>query len=183
LSRLTTREIAAAALFAALMAVSAFIAIPVGSVPFTLQVFVVLLAGLVLGARVGALSVLTYLILGLFAPVYAGGASGLGALFGPTGGYLIGFIGAVIVSGLIAGSGARTLPRLLVAGLAGIVPIYALGATWLALQLDLTAMTAVLTGIAPFVWLDVLKAVAAALTARALVSLPLGLPAETRRDH
>jgi biotin transport system substrate-specific component len=170
-----------AALFTALMAVAAFIAVPVGSVPFTLQVYVVLLAGLVLGARVGALSVLAYLILGLVAPVYAGGASGLGALFGPTGGYLFGFVGAAVVSGLIAGAGERTLPRLLIAGLAGIVPIYALGATWLALQLDLSATAAVLTGIVPFVWLDVLKAVAAALTARALVSLPLGLPAATRR--
>jgi biotin transport system substrate-specific component len=183
LSRLTTREIAAAALFAALMAVSAFVAIPVGSVPFTLQVYVVLLTGLVLGARVGALSVLAYLILGLFAPVYAGGASGLGALFGPTGGYLFGFIGAVIVSGLIAGAGGRTLPRLLIAGLAGLVPIYALGASWLALQLDLTATAAMVTGVAPFVSLDILKAVAAALTARALVSLPLGLPAVSRRGR
>jgi len=181
LPQLTTRETAVAALFTALMAVAAFIAVPVGSVPFTLQVYVVLLAGLVLGARVGALSVLAYLILGLVAPVYAGGASGLGALFGPTGGYLFGFVGAAVVSGLIAGAGERTLPRLLIAGLAGIVPIYALGATWLALQLDLSATAAVLTGIVPFVWLDVLKAVAAALTARALVSLPLGLPAATRR--
>ena len=179
--RLTTRETAAAALFAALMAVSAFVAIPVGSVPFTLQVYVVLLAGMVLGARVGALSVSAYLTLGLVAPVYAGSASGLGVLFGPTGGYLLGFVGAVIVSGFIAERGERTLPRLLIAGLLGIVPIYALGATWLALQLDLSATAAVLTGIVPFVWVDVLKAVAAALTARALVSLPLGLPAETRR--
>jgi biotin transport system substrate-specific component len=172
-----------AAVFTALTAVAAFVAIPVGSVPFTLQVYVVLLTGLVLGARIGVLSVLAYLILGLVAPVYAGGASGLGALFGPTGGYLLGFVGAVIVSGLIAGVGERTLPRLLVASLAGLVPIYALGATWLALQLDLTAATAVATGIVPFVWLDVLKAVAAALTARALVSLPLGLLAATRRGR
>jgi biotin transport system substrate-specific component len=183
LKKLTTSEIAVAALFAALMAVSAFIAVPVGSVPFTLQVYVVLLTGLTLGARVGALSVLAYLTLGLFAPVYASGASGLGALFGPTGGYLFGFIGAVIVAGLIAGTGRRTLPRLLIAGLAGIAPIYALGTAWLALQLDLSLGTAVLTGIVPFAWLDVLKAVAAALTARALVSLPLGLPAATRRGR
>jgi biotin transport system substrate-specific component len=183
LSRLTTREIATAALFAALMAVSAFVAIPAGSVPFTLQVYVVLLTGLVLGAKVGALSVLAYLILGLFAPVYAGGASGLGALFGPTGGYLFGFIGAVIVSGLVAGTGGRTLPRLLIGSTAGLVPIYALGATWLALQLDLTVSAAIVTGVLPFVWLDVLKAVAASLTARALVSLPLGLPAATRRGR
>ena len=87
------------------------------------------------------------------------------------------------MSGLIAGAGERGLPRLLLAGLAGLVPIYALGATWLALQLDLTPGAAVLTGVVPFVWLDVLKAVAAALTARALVSLPLGLPAATRRGR
>ncbi len=115
--------------------------------------------------------------------MYAGGTSGLGALFGPTGGYLFGFLGAALVAGLIAGKGERTAPRLLVAGLAGLVPIYALGATWLAVQLHLTPGTAVLTGVVPFVWLDVLKAVAAALTARALVSLPLGLPAASRRDR
>jgi len=143
----------------------------------------VLLAGMTLGPRLGALTVTAYLILGLFAPVYAGGASGPGALFGPTGGYLFGFLGAALVAGLVAGKSERTAPRLLVAGLAGLVPIYALGATWLAVQLHLTAGTAVLTGVVPFAWLDVLKAVAAALTARALVSLPLGLPAASRRDR
>jgi biotin transport system substrate-specific component len=183
LSRLTTRELATAALFTAILSVSAFVAIPVGSVPFTLQVFVVLLAGMALGARLGALSVVAYLVLGLFAPVYAGGASGLGALFGPTGGYLIGFAAAALVAGFIAEQGERTLPRLTIAGFAGLVPIYAIGATWLAVQLHLSPSMAVLTGVAPFVWLDVLKAVAAALTARALVSLPLGLPAVSRRDR
>jgi biotin transport system substrate-specific component len=183
LSRLTTREIATAALFTALMSVGAFVAIPVGSVPFTLQVYVVLLAGMVLGPRLGTLSVAAYLVLGLVAPVYAGGASGFGALFGPTGGYLWGFLGAVLVTGLIARRGERTVPRLLVAGLAGLVPIYAVGAWWLALQLGLSAQTAVLTGVAPFVWIDVVKAVAAAFTARAVVSLPLGLPAASRRGR
>jgi biotin transport system substrate-specific component len=183
LTRLTTRELATAALFTATLAASAFVALPVGSVPFTLQVYVVLLAGMVLGPRLGVLSVLAYLILGLVAPVYAGGASGLAALFGPTGGYLFGFIGAVLVSGLIAGTGEQRLLRLLMAGLGGLVPIYVLGPVWLASQLDLTTGAALLTGVVPFVWLDVLKAVAAALTARALVSLPLGLPVATRRDR
>ena len=183
MTRLTTRELATAALFTAILAASAFVAIPVGSVPFTLQVYVVLLAGMVLGPRLGVLSVLAYLVLGLVAPVYAGGASGLGALFGPTGGYLFGFIGAALVSGLIAGTGERRMRRLLIAGLGGLVPIYVLGPVWLALQLDLTTGAAVLTGVVPFVWLDVMKAVAAGLTARALVSLPLGLPVATPRDR
>lgn len=183
MSRLTTRELAVAALFTALLAVSAFIAIPVGSVPFTLQVFVVLLAGMVLGPRLGLLTVLAYLVLGLLTPVYAGGASGLGALFGPTGGYLWGFLPAVAVTGAIAGVGERTLPRLILAGVTGLVPIYALGATWLALTLDLPPTVAVLTGVVPFIWIDLVKALGSALTARALVTLPLGLPAESRRGR
>jgi biotin transport system substrate-specific component len=183
LSRLTTRELAVGALFTALLAVSAYISIPIGSVPFTLQVFVVLLAGLVLGPRIGLLSVLAYLVLGLVAPVYSGGASGLGALFGPTGGYLIGFIPAVLVTGVLAGRRDAGLPRLTAAGLAGLVPVYVLGTTWLAIQLDLSPIAAITTGVLPFVWIDVLKALAAALTARVLVNLPLGLPAESTRGR
>jgi biotin transport system substrate-specific component len=180
LSPITTREITYAALFTALIAVGAFVAIPVGPVPFTLQVLFVLLAGMVLGPRLGAASVAAYLALGLFAPVYAGGTSGIGALFGPTGGFLLGFIPAVIVTGLVSRTGAPTLLRLIGAGLLGLVPIYILGTLWLALQLHLTAGTAIATGVAPFVWLDVVKAVAAGLAARSLVNLPLGLPALQR---
>ena len=171
------------ALFSALLAVSAYISIPVGSVPFTLQVFVVLLAGMVLGPRLGVLAVLAYLVLGLVAPVYSGGASGLGVLFGPTGGYLIGFIPAVVVAGLVAGRHCGNVTRLMVAGLAGVAPIYLLGAAWLAVQLGLGPGAAIAAGVAPFLWVDVLKALGAALTARALVSLPLGLPAETPRGR
>ena len=177
MSPITTREITYAALFTALIAAGAFVAIPVGPVPFTLQVLFVLLAGMVLGSRLGVLSVLAYLVLGLVAPVYAGGTSGLGVLFGPSGGYIWGFVLAALVTGLVARAGAPTLPRFVFAGLAGLAPIYALGALWLALQLHMSAGTAVATGVAPFVWLDALNAVAAGLAARSLVSLPLGLPA------
>ncbi len=181
MSRLTTRELAVAALFTALLSVSAYIAIPVGSVPFTLQVYVVLLAGMILGSRLGALSVVAYLLLGLVVPVYSGGTSGLGVLFGPTGGYLFGFIAAAVVTGLIARRSDAGTPRLLIAGLLGLTPIYVLGAVWLAQQLHLTPTAAVTSGVAPFIWVDIVKAVAAAFTARALVSLPLGLPAASRR--
>jgi biotin transport system substrate-specific component len=176
----TTREITYAALFTALIAAGAFVSIPVGAVPFTLQVLFVLLAGMVLGPRLGAASVVAYLVLGLVAPVYASGASGIGALLGPTGGFLLAFIPAAIVTGLVSRNGSPTLLRLVGAGLLGLVPIYAIGTAWLALQLHLSAGAAVATGVAPFVWLDVMKAVAAGLAARSLVSLPLGLPALQR---
>ena len=60
------------------------------------------------------------------------------------------------------------------------MPIYVLGASWLAAQLHLGFGAAFVAGVAPFVWLDVLKAVAAGLAARSLVSLPLGLPVPQR---
>ena len=174
MNRPATREITQSALFAALIAVSSFVAIPTGSVPFTLQVFAVLLAGLALGARAGVVSVVVYLVLGLVLPVYAGGTSGIGVLLGPTGGYLIGFIPAAAVAGIaMRRSGLRyaVVPALL-----GLIPLYALGAGWLAWQLDIESFWAVLTaGVIPFVPFDVVKALLAAAVAGALVSLPLGL--------
>jgi len=122
LYRLTTREIATAALFTALLAVSSFVAVPVGSVPFTLQTYVVLLVGLVLGPRLGLLSTLSYLMLGLVAPVYSGGTSGLAALLGPTGGYLWGFLPVAVVAGTVARHRRRGLADLSIAAAAGLLP-------------------------------------------------------------
>ena len=172
-----------AALFASLIAASAFLAIPLGPVPFTLQVLVVLLAGLVLGPRGGALAVGAYLVLGLVAPVYAGGTSGLATLFGPTGGYLWGFVLGAFLAGSVARRTGAGLIGLTVAALAGLVPIYLLGTVWLALQLDLGAGAAIAAGALPFVAADLVKAGAAALAARSLLSLPLGLPAPQPRGR
>jgi biotin transport system substrate-specific component len=177
---LTTHDLALAGLFAALISVGALISVPMfGPVPLTLQVLFVLLSGLALGARLGALSVVVYLAVGLVAPVYAQGSSGLGALFGPAGGYLFGF---VIAAWLVGRLVQRLVPRntlaLCAIALVGIVPIYAAGATWLSWQLGTTDTHVILWGgIVQFVPGDVAKAVVAALAARALFSLPLGLPA------
>ncbi len=178
LSQSPTRSLTWAALLAALIASGAFIVIPLGPVPFTLQVLFVLMAGMILGPRLGALSVTAYLLLGLIAPVYAGGTSGLGVLFGPTGGFLIGFIPGAMLAGLLARRSRPSLPRLMLAGLAGLAPIYALGAAWLALQLHLSAGAAIAAGVTPFIALDVAKALVAALATRSLSKLPLSIPAQ-----
>jgi biotin transport system substrate-specific component len=173
---LSTRDITYSALFVALIATGALFTIALGPVPFTLQVGFVLLAGLVIGPRLGALSVLGYLCLGLIAPVFAGGASGPAVLVGPTAGYLWGFLPAVVIAGLIARGGQPSTRRYTLAALAGLVPIYGLGATWLAAQQHLPAGVALSVGVLQFLPVDVLKAIAAGLVARSLVSLPLGLP-------
>lgn len=182
MSRISTREISYVALFTALIAVGAFVAIPLGPVPFTLQPLFVLLAGLMLGARLGALSVVAYLILGLMAPVFHSGTSGLGVLLGPTGGYLLGFVLGAMVAGWVGRAGEASTGRLVVGGIAGLAPIYVLGAAWLAWSLRTTDLSVVLVGgVLQFLPFDIIKAVAAGLIAHRLLKSQLGLPADQRR--
>ena len=100
------REIAYVAVFAALIvALTLFPAIEIGisPVPITLQTFAVALAAMLLGARRGALTVLTYLaLIAIGLPVAAGYVGGLGVLAGPTGGFLVGFVPQALVVGAVA---------------------------------------------------------------------------------
>jgi biotin transport system substrate-specific component len=153
-------------LLAALLAASAIISIPIGSVPFTLQVFVVVLIALLVPAGWAAIAVGTYIAAGaLGLPVFAGMHGGLGVLLGPTGGYLIGFL-----IGATAASGTRTLlGRWLrsslvcdaIAGLVVIAIVYVCGWAQLAVVAHMGAMAALLAGVVPFIALDVLKAAVA----------------------
>jgi biotin transport system substrate-specific component len=182
--RFAVRDLAVAALFAALTAVGALFAIPVlGPVPFTLQVFFVLLAGLALGSRLAAMSMLAYIGVGLFVPVYAGGGSGLGTLLGPSGGYVWGFVlGAALVGYLGERAARRGLLGLSLAAAAGLLPIYALGATWLAFSLRTADLHLILWGgVLQFLPLDLVKAGLAAAAFRALTSASAHLPAGVRR--
>lgn len=100
---LSTRSMALTALFAALTALGAFLAIPIGPMSITLQTLFVLLAGILFGARLGALSQLIYIALGLFGlPVFSGFTGGLSSVFKPSFGFLIGFIVAAYLVGFLA---------------------------------------------------------------------------------
>jgi biotin transport system substrate-specific component len=180
---LTTRDLALVALLAALTAVGAFITVPGWPVPFTLQTLVVALAGLVLGWKRGVLAMLVYLVVGLVAPVYHGGTSGLGVLFGPTGGYLWGFVLAAAVTGWLAQHlKPRGLLGLFAAAVVGLVPIYVLGAAWLAVQLQTTSYNVVIWhGVLVFLPFDVVKMLVAAVVCHALAAAPLRLPVSAGR--
>lgn len=130
------RSLAAVALMAAVISALAFITVPLGPVPLTGQSFGVMLAGALLGPRLGAVSVLAYLLLGLVGlPVFAGGNAGLGVLFGPTGGYLWGFVAGAAVIGLLtdvskrpsAGQGQPAWQTFLGIALGGVVVVYVFG--------------------------------------------------------
>lgn len=89
---LKTRDLTLIALFAALIAICAWITVPMPDVPFTMQVFGIFMALLLLGGRRGTWSILLYLLLGAVGlPVFSGFRGGMGALLSVTGGYLMGF--------------------------------------------------------------------------------------------
>ena len=114
-------------LFIALVAVGALIQIPVGSDVYTLQFLFTLLAGLLLGPRLGAVAVGAYVFMGLVGiPVFASGG-GPAYILKPTFGYLVGFTVQAWVCGHLARQGAVTFRRLLGITLIGMAVVYVLG--------------------------------------------------------
>lgn len=128
---LTTKEMAIIPIFSALTAIGAFIKIPIGPVPVSLQTVFVLLSGLLLG-RKAIFAQLIYVLLGLMGlPVFTGGG-GLGYVLTPTFGYLVGFIAAAGLIGYLREKlTAPTFLQLLTLSLLGVLVIYTLGAGYL----------------------------------------------------
>ena len=99
-SKTNVREMALIALMAAVTCILGPLSVPIGVVPISLTNFAIYLAIYVLGCRRGTISYIVYLLLGLVGlPVFSGFSSGVGKLFGPTGGYLIGFIFMALICG------------------------------------------------------------------------------------
>ena len=129
-SAYSTRDMVFCALFAALVAAGAFLGIPVPGVPFTLQTLFTTLAGLLLGRRLGALSVGVYLLVGLLGiPVFTQGG-GPGYIFQPTFGYLVGFCIGAYITGAIAEKYCNGFRSDLLASLAGLIIVYGLGTVY-----------------------------------------------------
>jgi biotin transport system substrate-specific component len=161
------RAVILATIGVALLWLSAKIQIPLWPVPVTMQTFVVLTIGLAYGARLGAATVVTYLVAGgIGLPVFAGDWSDGGGfvhLYGPTAGYLVGFAVAAWIGGMLAERGwDRSLPRAAAAMLIGNIVIYTLGVAWLAHLFGLE--TAVASGLLPFLVGDALKIALGAVT-------------------
>jgi len=169
-SRLLIR-IAFTALFAALTAAGAFIAIPLGPVPIVLQNLLAILSGLVMGPVLGSSAVGLFLLAGLLNfPVFSGGG-GIARFAGPTGGYLVGYLLAALTAGLIAGRQRANAsckiiqPRIIIAVIAAFLVIYIPGLIWLKARVNLDWGKTLLTGFVPFIIGDVLKGIAAVLIA------------------
>ena len=131
--------------------------IPFSPVPVTGQTLVILMIGLAYGSRLGAVTVLAYIFAGLRGlPVFAGGTSGWVVMAGPSGGYLVGFLAAVFVMGLLAERGmGRNILSTALAMLAGNMVIYLFGYAWLASLIG--PGKAFVFGVQPFLWGDAIK--------------------------
>ena len=144
------------------------IVLPFSPVPVTGQTFAILLLGTLYGSRRGPATVATYITLGILGlPVFAGGAAGMAKLLGPTAGYLIGFVVAALIVGLLSERGWDRNPRTTIASMIiGNVVIYIVGITWLSRFVGWEAVLS--TGVLPFLAGDALK------IALATVLLPTG---------
>lgn len=157
----TARRVIGVVALAAATAFGAKVALPLPGtpVPFTLQPLFVLLAGALLGARLGAGSQLLYLAVGLAGlPVFAAGG-GAAYLFGPTGGYLLAYPAAAFLAGSLADRGPLRVAGLL----AGLAAIYAGGVAWLSVVGSVDS--AVVLGLTPFLLADLVKVLLVLLVA------------------
>lgn len=127
-NKIETKEMILCGIFTALIAVGAFIKIPIPVVPFTLQFLFTMLAGLLLGSKLGAVSVAIYIILGLVGvPIFTEGG-GFWYIMKPSFGYIIGFCIASFVTGRIVERAKKmTMQRILVANFIGLLIVYGMG--------------------------------------------------------
>ena len=160
-----TLRLTTCGLFAAMLCIFSPIAIPVGPVPFAMQIFAVMLCAVTLDWAGAQIAVLVYLLLGLVLPLFSGGNTGLTAIPGPTGGYIWSYLLMVPVIRLFRSMPAKHrwaeyVLSLLGCGLA-ISLCYLCGTLQFSLVTGNSLGKSIALCVAPFVWFDLLKAVAA----------------------
>lgn len=175
-----TTRLVLCALFAALIAIGAFIKIPIPNVPITMQTLFAMLAAMLLGGKFGAVSVCVYIAVGLAGlPVFTQGG-GFMYVLKPSFGYLVGFAVGSLATGAVAYGTKKNpvenpaLKRLLAACLAGLVIVYLFGAahfyliSHLYLNTDIQLQKLLVTGILIFIPGDVLSCILAAYIGKKL---------------
>lgn len=165
-----SRDVASIALAVALITVCAWISVPVGAIPVTLQTFAVCLIGALLGVKRSTAAVAVYVLMGLIGiPVFAGFKAGYAALFGPTGGFIFGFFFAALLPAL-----AKLLPVrnrwgrtgiFYLAMILGLALCYTFGTVWFVLMYKCGVGYALTLCVLPYLLPDAVKLAVAALLA------------------
>jgi len=166
-----TKQLTLCSLFATLTAILSQISIPLPftPVPINLATLSVLLAGAILGKKGGAISQIVYALLGAVGlPVYANFLSGIGILIGPTGGYIIGYIIAAFVVGIIVEKSEKNLKTYLLSMCLGIIACYILGTAWFMYVTNNNLISALTLCVLPFIPGDIIKIIFGACIANRL---------------
>ena len=159
------------AVCSAILCVSAFIVIPIPIVmiPFTLQLLAVVLTALILKPFYALAAQLIYTFLGIIGlPVFSGGQGGLGVIFSPTGGFIIGFVFASFIISFIKGKNENILRYIFVTTLVGIPIVYGLGIGFYMMYTGADILSAIVSIASAFIVADIIKCICASFIAIAL---------------
>lgn len=160
MKNMSTRDMILIAMFSAIIAILGYVtvALPISPVPITGQTLGIMLIGLLLTKKQAFYSVLVWILVGAAgAPVFSGGRAGIGVLFSPTGGYIIGFLVGAYVISVLKGDSPNILRMSLAALAGGIFAIYMFGVPWLAYSTGMDIYTAFTKGALPFLIGDIIK--------------------------
>ncbi|WP_462409957.1 biotin transporter BioY [Neobacillus sp. Marseille-QA0830] len=147
------------ALFAAIIGILAQVTIPLPLVPITGQTLAVGLAATILGSRYGTLSVIFYALMGAIGvPVFSGMSGGFGVIVGPTGGFIIGFIPAAFLIGVILEKTNFTVWKGMIANTVGMLVTLTIGTFWLKFAAGISWTAALTSGFYPFIVVGLMKA-------------------------
>ena len=143
--------------FVAIISICAWISIPMVPIPITLQILGVFITASILGAKLGTVSIIIYILLGAVGlPVFSNFTGGFGILLSPTGGFIIGFIFTALTIGIITSFKNSILTNTL-AMLLGLLLCYTFGTVWYCIYANVDFITAVLICVVPFLIGDSVK--------------------------
>ena len=161
---LSIQQMAIIGVMTAVTCVLSPFALPIGPVPVSLATLAIYFSIYVIGMKKGLISCLIYLLLGLVGvPVCSGFGSGPAKLFGPTGGYLIGYFFIVLIAGIFIDRYTDKIYLCLLGMVLGTAVLYLIGTAWLAYQAHMTFYAALAAGVIPFIPGDIAKMLIAAL--------------------
>jgi len=156
-----TKKLVLVAMFAAMIAVTAQISVPIGIVPINMAHVGIFMSAGLLGPKLGTLSVLIYILLGIIgAPVFSGFRGGLAVVLGPTGGFILGYLLCSLVTGLVKWP--------LIGMTVGLVVNYFIGIPWLMFVTSMDLGTAMTVSVIPFLLGDTIKIILSAILVKRL---------------
>ena len=158
MKKMSISQIAVIGVMAAVICILGPFSIPIGPVPISFANLAILFAVYVLGMKKGVISCLIYLLIGLIGvPVFSAFSSGPAKLFGPTGGYLIGYLFMAAIAGYFIDRFEEKKLPVFGGMVLGTLVLYAFGTAWLAHQAGMSFAAALMAGVIPFIPGDLVK--------------------------